>query len=258
MTIAEHLREARRRLLRIAIGLAVGVLAGYLLSEQVIELLRAPIEVLAATRDASLNFDSVSAAFDLRVRIALFAGVVLSSPVWLFQVFAYVVPALSRRERRYTVAFLAAAVPLFAAGCAAGLLMFPHVVELLAGFAPEEDSSVLVASSYFDFVMKLVLAVGVAFVLPVFVVLMNLMGVLPGARVVASWRIVILAIVLFSALATPAADVVSMFLLAVPMTLLFGAAAVVAVLHDRAVARRPPAAQLAETTERDRRVPLPA
>ncbi|MFB2584408.1 twin-arginine translocase subunit TatC [Herbiconiux liukaitaii] len=238
MTIADHLREARRRLFRVALGLALGVVVGYLVSDQLLELLRAPIEALAESRTASLNYDSVSAAFELKLRIAFAAGIVLSSPVWLHQLFAFLVPALTRRERRFTLGFLAAAVPLFAAGCVAGFLMFPHVVELLAGFAPEEDSTVLVASYYVDFVLKLVLAVGVAFVLPVFVVLLNLAGVLPGSRVVASWRIVILGIVLFSALATPAADVASMFLLALPMTLLFAAAALIAVLHDRAVARR--------------------
>ena len=121
-----------------------------------------------------------------------------------------------------------------------------------AGFTPEEDSTVLLASTYVDFVLKLVLAVGVAFVLPVFVVLLNLVGVLPGARVVASWRLVILGIVLFSALATPAADVASMFLLAVPMTMLFAAAAVIAVLHDRAVARRSSAEDHLERPEERR------
>ncbi|WP_374850526.1 twin-arginine translocase subunit TatC [Herbiconiux liangxiaofengii] len=238
MTIADHLRELRRRAVRSAIALLVGVVVGYLLSDLILDVLRAPIEALAQSRNATLNYDSVSAAFDLKVRIALFAGVALSSPVWLHQLFAFFVPGLTRREKRYTLGFLAAAVPLFVGGCATGFALFPHIVELLAGFAPAEDSTVLVATYYVDFVMKLVLAVGVAFVLPVFVVLLNLVGVLPGAAVVRSWRVVVIGIVLFSAVATPAADLASMFLLAVPMTLLFAVAAAIAVLHDRAVSRR--------------------
>jgi len=108
----------------------------------------------------------------------------------------------------------------------------------MAGFASTDDSTILQASYYFDFVLKLVVAVGVAFVLPVFVVLLNFAGVLPGMAVVASWRVVLVAIVLFCALATPAADIMSMVVLALPMTALFAVAAGVDVLHDRRIARR--------------------
>jgi len=238
MPLADHLREARSRAVRVAVGLVIGTAIGYLLSDQILEILRAPITALAESRNASLNYDSVSGAFDLKVRIAVFAGVAISSPVWLHQLFAFFVPGLTRRERRYTLGFFFAAAPLFLAGCVVGFLLFPHIVELLAGFAPVEDSTLLAASYYVDFVMKLVLAVGVAFVLPVFVVLLNAIGVLPGRSVVRSWRLVLVGIVLFAAIATPAADVMSMFLLAAPMAALFAAAAVIALLHDRAVERR--------------------
>jgi sec-independent protein translocase protein TatC len=238
MSIASHLIELRTRAFRASLGLVVGVVVGYLASDLLLEVLRAPIEALAESRNASLNYDSVSGAFELKMKIAMFAGVVVSSPVWLYQAFAFFLPALTRTEKKYTFGFFFSAVPLFLAGCATGFSLFPHIVELLAGFASTEDSTILSSSYYFDFVMKLVLAVGVAFVLPVFVVLLNFIGVLPGATVVRGWRVVILAIVLFCAIATPAADVMSMFLLAIPMTALFAAAAAIAVLHDRAAARR--------------------
>jgi len=238
MSIADHLIELRTRAFRASIGVVGGVVLGYLASDLILEVLRTPIVALAESRNASLNYDSVSGAFELRMTIAMFAGIVLSSPVWLYQAFAFFVPALTRTEKKYTFGFFFSAVPLFLAGCATGFTLFPHIVELLAGFAPAEDSTILSAAYYFDFVMKLVLAVGVAFVLPVFVVLLNFVGVLPGATVVRGWRVVILAIVLFCAIATPAADVMSMFLLAIPMTALFAAAAAIAVLHDRAAVRR--------------------
>jgi sec-independent protein translocase protein TatC len=238
MSIASHLIELRKRAFRASLGLVVGVVVGYIASDLLLEVLRAPIEALAESRNASLNYDSVSGAFELKMKIAMFAGVVVSSPVWLYQAFAFFLPALTRTEKKYTFGFFFSAVPLFLAGCATGFSLFPHIVELLAGFASTEDSTILSSSYYFDFVMKLVLAVGVAFVLPVFVVLLNFIGVLPGATVVRGWRVVILAIVLFCAIATPAADVMSMFLLAIPMTALFAAAAAIAVLHDRAAARR--------------------
>jgi sec-independent protein translocase protein TatC len=238
MPLASHLREARRRLVVVAIAVAVGVVAGWFLAEPILDVLRAPITAIAESREASLNYDSVSGAFELSMRIALTTGLVLSSPVWLHQLFAFVLPGLTRRERRYTLGFTIAALPLFLAGCAAGLLVFPHVVELLAGFASADDTSVLQASDYVDFVVKLVAAVGVAFVLPVFVVLLNAAGMLPATRIRAHWRWILLGIVLFSALATPSADVVSMLLLAAPMTALFAAAALIAHLHDSRSARR--------------------
>ncbi|WP_082177210.1 twin-arginine translocase subunit TatC [Arthrobacter sp. RIT-PI-e] len=237
MSVQAHLQEAHKRLLRAAVGLLIGAVIGYVLSDQVLNILRAPIEALAASRNASLNYDSVSAAFDLKMKITLFTGVAISSPLWLYQAFAFFLPGLNRREKQYTLGFFLAAVPLFVAGCTTGFLLFPHIVELLAGFGSAEDSTVLVASYYFDFVMKLVLAVGVAFVLPVFVVLLNFIGILPGVTILRSWRIVIISILVFSALATPSADIMSMFLLAIPMTGLFAIAAGIALLHDRRITR---------------------
>lgn len=238
MPLSAHLREARTRASRAAIALLVGVAAGYLLSDRIMDLVRGPIEALAASRDASLNYDSVTGAFDLKLTIALFAGVALSSPVWMFEMLAFLAPGLDRREKRYTFGFVAASVPLFAIGCTTGFLLFPHMVELLAGFASTEDSTLLQASAYVDFILKIVLATGIAFVLPVFVVVLNLLGALPARSIAASWRIVVVAIVLFSAIVTPAADALSMFLVAVPMALLFLAALLIAWWHDRAVARR--------------------
>jgi sec-independent protein translocase protein TatC len=239
--LSDHLREAAHRGTRAAAALAVGVIIGWLLSDQVIDLVREPIEQLAATRDASLNYDSVTGAFDLKLKVALFTGIVLSSPAWLFELFAFLVPGLTSRERKYTFGFLFAALPLFAAGCIAGFTLFPHMVQLLTGFAADQDSTILQASYYVDFVLKIVLATGIAFVLPVFVVLLNFLGVLSGRAIARSWRVWVVTIVLFSALVTPAADALSMLLIALPMTALFLAALGVALLRDRTIARRQPA-----------------
>lgn len=238
MPLADHLREARRRGIRAAVALAVGVVAGFLLSDQVLDLLRAPIEQLAASRNASLNYDTVTGAFDLKLKIALFCGVIVSSPVWLLELFAFVTPGLTRREKKYTLGFLATAAPLFAAGCAFGFLLFPRMVHMLAGFASTEDSTILTASYYVDFVLKIVLAIGIAFVLPVFVVVLNFLGLLSAQALSRRWRVIVVIITLFSALVTPAADVLSMFFVAAPMSALFGAAMAITHLHDRRVARR--------------------
>ncbi|MEY2849166.1 MAG: hypothetical protein RI885_1833, partial [Actinomycetota bacterium] len=183
MSLGHHLLELRKRLFRSALGIVVGGVIGFVLSEPILSLLQAPIEQIAQSRNATLNFDTITGAFDLRMQIAIYVGIIISSPVWLYQVFAFIVPGLTSKEKRYTFGFFFSAVPLFLAGCAAGFFVFPHIVELLAGFAPSDTASIFQAKYYVDFATKLVLAVGIAFVLPVFVVLLNFMGVLSAKAI---------------------------------------------------------------------------
>jgi sec-independent protein translocase protein TatC len=235
MTLGEHLRELRRRLVRIAAAVIAGAIAGWFCSGYVLDRLRAPVSQIAHSqhRNAAVNFTDITGAFDLRFEIAITVGVVISSPIWLYQVFAFLVPGLSKKETRYTFGFFFTAVPLFLAGCAAGWFVLPHIVELMTSFASTQDSTLIDAKPYYDFVLKLVLAIGVAFVLPVFLVLLNFMNILPARTILRAWRIAVLAIVLFTAIATPSADVVSMFVLAAPMLALFFAAVGVASINDR-------------------------
>ncbi|WP_426518875.1 twin-arginine translocase subunit TatC [Diaminobutyricibacter sp. McL0618] len=240
MTIGAHLTELRKRLVRSAAALLVGSVAGWFIADPVMAALRGPVTAIALGqhRNASLNFPDITGAFDLKMQIAITVGAVLSSPVWLYQVFAFIVPGLTGRERRYTFGFFLSAVPLFLAGCAAGWYVVPHIVSLMTAFASTQDAALIDASPYYSFVLKLVLAIGIAFVLPVFLVLLNFMGVLSARSIVKSWRVALILIVLFTAIATPSADVASMFLLAVPMVALYFAAAGVSWLHDRRVAKR--------------------
>lgn len=256
MPVGAHVRELRSRLVRASIAIVVGIALGWFLADMVLDLLRVPISELATSRDATLNYASVSSAFDLKLRIAIYCGAALAGPVLLWQALAFALPGLTRKERRWAIGFIVTAVPLFAMGCAAGVWVFPHIVEVLASFASVEDSTVLDASYYVDFVLKIVLVTGVAFVAPVFVVLLNFLGVLPGQTIVRGWRVVIVAVVVFCAVATPAADVASMFLLAAPLCLLFAGAAGVALVHDRATARRLAATVTAQADVDEPRVPV--
>jgi sec-independent protein translocase protein TatC len=108
----------------------------------------------------------------------------------------------------------------------------------MANFVPSEDASFVEAKVYLDFVLKLVLAVGIAFVMPVFLVLLNFLGVISAVGILKGWRVAVLLIAVFCAIATPAADVMSMFLLAIPMVFLYFVAAGVACLHDRIAAKK--------------------
>lgn len=260
MSLGDHLRELRKRLFISAVAIVVGAIIAFVnwgwvaslfrlpfslksLTSIVQDGMRVPIDKLAESHNAVISYTTVSSAFDLTVQIGLTIAILLASPVWLFQVFAFLVPGLTSKEMRYTFGFFFSAVPLFLAGGFVGWLLFPHMVELLASFTPSQDSIVLDARYYYDFIIKLVLAVGVGFVLPVFLVLLNFVGVLSATAILKGWRVAVLVITLFCAIATPAVDVVSMFLLAIPMIALYFAAVLVATIHDRAVGRRIPTAE---------------
>ena len=235
MSLGRHLIELRKRITRAAIGILLGAIVGWLLSEPVLEALRVPIGHIAEAqgRNSELNFTTISEAFDLRMQIAVTVGVVISSPIWLYQIWAFFVPGLTSREKRFAVAFVASAVPLFLAGCAAGWFVLPNMVALLTSFAPADSAAIISAKGYYDFVLKLVVAIGIAFVLPVFLVLLNFAGVLSAKSILGSWRVAFILVIMFTAVATPAADVMSMFMLAVPMIFLYFVAALIAWIHDR-------------------------
>ncbi len=238
MSLGQHLIELRKRLFISAIAIVVGGIGGWFVSDFVWDGLRLPISTIAKAHNAIINYSGLTSAFDLRLQIAVTVGIVVSSPVWLYQVFAFLVPGLTKKEKRYTFGFFFSAIPLFLAGCAAGWFVLPHIVVILTSFVPKEDASFIEAKDYLSFVLKLVLAVGVAFVLPVFLVLLNFIGVISARAIIKSWRVAILLIFVFCAIATPSADVGSMFLLAVPMILLYLVAAAIAWWHDRVVAKR--------------------
>lgn len=238
MTLGAHLVELRKRLSRAALSVILGAIAGWFLYDPVWPQLVRPIRAISKQHEAIINFTSITGAFDIHMQIALTIGIVISSPVWLYQIFAFLVPGLTKREKKYVFGFVFSAIPLFLLGCAAGWFVFPHMVELMASFVPQGSASFYDAKYYLDFVLKLVLVVGVAFELPVFLTLLNFVGVLSGRAILKGWRWAILAITIFTAIATPAADVFSMLILAAPMVVLYFGSVGVTMLHDRQVARR--------------------
>lgn len=246
MSLGAHLIELRNRLLISAIAIAVALVAGWFLAPWVWNVLREPLEVLEDRgRQAQIMYTDVASGFDLQVQISLFIAILIASPVWLYQIWAFIVPGLTKKEKWYAVGFLGTAVPLFLAGVYAGWSVLPNIVLLMAGFQPEQDAFNMDARNYLDFTVKLLLAVGVGFVMPVLLVLLNFVGVVRGKSILKSWRIAVLCIVLFAAITTPAADLVSMFLLAAPIIVLYFIAAGVAIWHDR-IADKRRSAELAE------------
>jgi sec-independent protein translocase protein TatC len=240
MSLGQHLVELRKRLVIAAAAILLGAIGGWFLSDFVLVQLQNPVHEagLLTHRTVSFNFQGLTSPFDVRIQLAITIGAVLSSPIWLYQIWAFIVPGLKRRERRYVYGFLGTAIPLFLIGCAIGWIIMPHMVQLLTSFAPQSTTSFISVDDYVDFITKLVIAVGIGFVMPVFLVVLNFIGVLGAKTILKGWRIAIIVITVFTAIVTPSADVISMFVLAIPIVALYFAAAFVAWLHDRSAARR--------------------
>lgn len=237
MPLGAHLRELRNRLLIAAAAVAVGGVAGWIFYSEIIGALIAPLTIAAEAAgredDVVPNIGSVVGVFDLKVRVSVFAGVLLASPVWLWQLWAFVTPGLTRREKRYATAFVLTAVPLFLGGVALAYSALPRAVTFLVELTPEGTVNVVDASMYLGFVMRILLAFGIAFLLPVVLVALNVVGLLSGRTMLAGWRWVVIVCFAFAAVATPSPEVTAMFFLAVPMCALFFLAIGVSALNDR-------------------------
>ena len=239
MPLLEHLREFRKRVVRSAFAISLGALIGWFFYNEIITKLAEPVCDLAAAQRlnsntcGSLYINGVLGPLNLQIKVALLTGVILSAPIWLYQLWAFIAPALHRKEKRNSIFFFAAATPFFAAGTFLGYSILPVAIRVLFGFTPESLTNLVRFDDYLDFVMRAILLFGIAFELPVFLVTFNLIGFLSGAAILRPWRIWVFCIVLFVAGFTPSADPLSMILLAVPLILLYLSAGLFALWNDR-------------------------
>jgi sec-independent protein translocase protein TatC len=239
MPLKDHLRELRNRLIIAGIGLLLGAIVGFVIYQPFFSALIDPVHRLSDEgRIVTVAFSAVGQPFDIMLQVALFVGLVISSPIWLYQLWAFVVPGLKKKEKRYALGFIAAAVPLFVLGVALGWMVLPEAVQFFVGLSPEGTANVITADVYIPFVLRLFLAFGVALVLPVVLVGLNMIGVLKGRQILHHWRITVFIIALIAALAAPGSDAMTMFYLAIPLVLLFGVAIVICLINDRRRARR--------------------
>ena len=240
MSLADHLRELRKRLFWIAGFILIGTVGGWFLFEPVFSLLQQPILDLSRQQgvNATVNFGTIVSAFDLRIQVSIFLGLLVSSPFWLYQVWAFVTPGLKKNERRYSAAFIASAVPLFLIGTYIAWVSLPNFVVVLLGFTPEGSSNVINASQYVLFAIRVLFIFGSAFVMPVVLVLMNFIGLIEAKSIIRGWRFAVFVIAVITALATPTAEPISMLLLMIPLIILYFLAAGIAYLNDRRKQKR--------------------
>ena len=243
MPLVEHLRELRGRVLKVGLALVLGMVVGWIYYAEIFSFLAKPFEnVVAAAqaegRDVTLALTGVADPFVLQVQVSALAGLLLSSPIWLYQLWRFVTPGLHKHERRWGIAFVIVAVPLFATGVALAYLVLPYGLEILFGFTPDNVENIVSVDRYLSFFIRTVVVFGVGFLMPLMLVLLNFAGVLTGQRLISWWRWIIFVVFIFAAVATPTGDPINLVLLAGPMLILIVIAIGVCLLNDRRHARR--------------------
>lgn len=240
MALREHLLELRKRLFLAACGLVAGALVGWFLYEPLLDALQAPLQQAAEEQGKviSLNFSGMASALDMKVKVSLFLGVLVSCPWWLYQLWAFITPGLTSKERHYAFGFLGASVPLFLGGALLAWWVLPHAVGILAGFVPDDATNLADAQGYLSFVMRLVLAFGLAFVMPVILVVLNFAGMMRASTMVRGWRWAVLLAFVFAAVMTPTPDALTMIFVALPICGLYFGALGISYLHDRRADKR--------------------
>lgn len=235
MPLADHLVEFRKRFIRSAAGIALMTVAGWMVSDQVFRILQQPFLTAAAQQQGlmSITFNGVVSAFNVKLEIAFFLGMVASCPWWSYQLWAFINPGLKRKERWMAVAFIGASVPLFLTGAGLAWVFLPQAVAILTGFAPADTATLLSADVYFDFILRMTLAFGLSFLLPVVMVALTMMGAVETRTWLRQWRVAVLVAFVFAAVATPTGDPGTLCALALPIIGIYFAAIGVCALYER-------------------------
>ena len=250
MALADHLRELRARLLRVVLVLVLAVVVALFFYDQLLGLVIDPYNKALAAIDPGTKtlatINGVGGPLLLQLKLSGVAAVVLTSPYWLLQIWGFIVPGLHAHEKRWTRLFAAVAGPLFLVGVAVGYYVLPKGLQVLIGFTPDALTNLVDFGEYFSFMTRMLLVFGVAFEIPLFVVLLNLAGVVSG-KTLGSYRPwIVLGTFVFAAVATPSTDPFSMLMLAVPMTGLFMVSEMIARLVDKRRSTRVPYAGLSD------------
>jgi sec-independent protein translocase protein TatC len=236
MTLMEHLEELRDRLIVTLVALALGSIPAWFLYEPVKDALSDPYCDFVARNPqfnplsddrCGLFFSGPVDPFTVKIKIVLYLGLAIALPIVLYEIWAFIMPGLTRREKAYAIPFIASSIVLFAAGGAFAYLALPRGLEFLLGFAGEGTFALLHFDQYLGFVVLVILAFGVSFLLPVLLVFLELVGVLTPERLGAWRRYAIVLIAVFAAVITPTGDPVTLLMLAVPMYVFYEAAIII-------------------------------
>ena len=240
MPLVEHLRELRRRLTISAAAVALATVVGWFLFDPIFTMITDPyvngVAPLVQGKDVDAEIvisGGVGAALNVRIKLALAIGFLISSPVWINQAWRFILPALHRRERRWAYLMTATGAPLFIGGAYTGYLVLPKGIEVLIGFVPDSIASLTSLDDYLSFVLRTMLVFGVAAEIPLVVVMLNRLGLVSARQLATARPWTVIGIFVFAAIATPSTDPITMLILAAPMTVLYLVAEAIARLTDR-------------------------
>lgn len=243
MSLIEHFRELRSRMFKASVAIVVGFIVGYLLSQPAYDLLRVPYCNLPDATDAAGNckaFIQLSPAdgFIIKLKLALWIGLIVGGPVWLYQLWAFIAPGLHRHERKWAYVFVSIAAPLFAGGAALAYFVVDKGLYFLLETGVTGAGVDLEVGAYISFVTTMILLFGVAFEFPLILLMLNFTGVASARQLLNWWRVVVFICFAFAAVATPDPGPFGMVLLAAALSLLYFVAVGVAFLNDRRRRRR--------------------
>lgn len=244
MSLWDHLREIRYRLVISVIAILVLFIVAFIFYVPIVELILRPYEIAASNiraRDSSANIQvvnsGVAAPMILALKAAGLAAVIAACPVWLYQLWAFVVPGLLKKEKKIAGLFLLSAIPLFLTGVVVGYLILPKAFEFMLGFTVAE-AGVANLQDLNDFLaleMRMLLVFGAAFLLPVVIVMLNLLGVLKSHALRKARTLAIFGCFIFGAVATPSGDPFSMLALSVPMVVMYLISEIICRRNDKRV-----------------------
>jgi sec-independent protein translocase protein TatC len=241
MSLVEHLTELRYRLIVSIVAIAAGGVIGWFLFDRVIDLLLHPYcdywrTVPAArrpTKECSLFFFGALEPAVIKFKLVGFMGLFFALPIVLYQLWAFIVPGLTKRERRLGIPFVVSSVLLFVLGALFAYWTLPKALAFLLGFAGRQIAPLLTADRFLSFVMLVALSFGIAFEFPIVLVFLLAAGVLSTAQL-RSWRRgAILFIAIFAAIITPSSDPYTMLAMTIPMVLFYEGAIIVGRLLKR-------------------------
>ncbi|GHH18947.1 twin-arginine translocase subunit TatC [Streptomyces lanatus] len=254
MPLAEHLRELRNRLAKALLAIVIITVAAAFFYNDIINFLTKPIldsigcdqtfEQLANSSEASekcarITINGLLAPFTLALQVSLTAGIVLASPIWLYQLWAFVAPGLHRHEKKYAYAFVFTGAPLFIGGAYFAYSVLPTTAKVLIDFTPSGSiDNLLPLDDLLQLVTRMVIVFGLSFELPLLLVMLNLVGAITGKRMLGWWRAMIMGITVFAAVATPSTDPLSMLALAGPIWVLYFVAVLFSLVNDKRRGRR--------------------
>ena len=226
MSLVDHLAELRMRLIRSILAVAVGAAAVLAFYDPVLKFLTKPYRDLCASRpdfkcDGSLFALGPLDGLSARMRIAGYGGLILALPVLLWQLWRFIVPALSKKEKRYTVPFIVSSVVLFSLGCSIAYWTLSKALQFLISWSGTEVNQAFQITKYISLVTLMILAFGVGFLSPLLLVFLQLVGVLTPRTLLSQWRYAIVAIFFLAAVITPSGDPITLMALGFPLTVLY-------------------------------------